>query len=525
MNQVQIVRVVVASPVDVQAERDALAAVIDDLNKSLAIDRALRLELVRWETDASPGFHPKGPQWLIDSFLRIDEADVVIGIFWKRFGTPVDDASSGTAHELRLAHDAWSTKGKPQVMVYFRDSPYAPKTKEETDQWGYVLKFKSEFPREGLWWAYSDLAEFERLLRVHLMRFVSGVFPLENRDDYLDRYSRLIQLARQEIILSASKFHRSEDRPEAARINHAIRNAVERGVSVRMLTADGWDRLPAAIELQNDVGAEVRFDKALHLADLNYLCVDGRNVILASRKPSPNSGTYFRSTSSVEIQGSSLATALQREFEDRWNALTTQTLQEHLKEALPGMIRASSVEAVARVLGMPREFVESCQRLKPSIILLIGRPGSGKTTVAAKLRDVIVSNGVFTRVLHLDDMAHMKAIFGSPRDSGKRFEKVETGGFFILDSSVYDEGLEFLANQVPQNSEKYDLLIIEFARNSYTRALQILLQRGVHPDLVIYLDVSLTTALERNLLRARRTEGTIISFRKKRCTKHMQPMT
>jgi tetratricopeptide (TPR) repeat protein len=50
MSSLQILRIVVASPGDVQAERDALAIVVEELNRGIATDRGLRLELGRWET-------------------------------------------------------------------------------------------------------------------------------------------------------------------------------------------------------------------------------------------------------------------------------------------------------------------------------------------------------------------------------------------------------------------------------------------------------------------------------------------
>lgn len=77
MNQVRILRIVVASPGEVQAERDILPAVIEELNSGIARDRDLRLELARWETDAYPGFHLDGPQELIDSVLRIEDCDIL----------------------------------------------------------------------------------------------------------------------------------------------------------------------------------------------------------------------------------------------------------------------------------------------------------------------------------------------------------------------------------------------------------------------------------------------------------------
>ena len=68
---------------------------------------------MRWETDAYPGFHPEGPQGLIDAILRIEDCDILIGIFWKRFGTPVSDACSGTAHEFQRAYEAWQEHQRP----------------------------------------------------------------------------------------------------------------------------------------------------------------------------------------------------------------------------------------------------------------------------------------------------------------------------------------------------------------------------------------------------------------------------
>jgi hypothetical protein len=77
MAEVQIIRVVVASPGDVQVERTALLAVFEELNKGIARDRGLRLELARWETNAYPGSHAEGPQGLIDAILRIENCDVL----------------------------------------------------------------------------------------------------------------------------------------------------------------------------------------------------------------------------------------------------------------------------------------------------------------------------------------------------------------------------------------------------------------------------------------------------------------
>jgi hypothetical protein len=174
---VGLLRVVVASPSDVQPERDAVAQVVDEFNRGIARDRMLRLELYRWETDAYPGFHPEGPQGLIDSELQIPDCDLLVGIFWRRFGTPTKDSASGTEHEFRLAYEAWQQNRRPQIMMYFNQRPYAPKTKAEADQWGLVLEFKSNFPEEGLWWPYRGTRQFKDIFREHLTKFVLELVP------------------------------------------------------------------------------------------------------------------------------------------------------------------------------------------------------------------------------------------------------------------------------------------------------------------------------------------------------------
>lgn len=172
----------VASPNDVQAERDALPSVIEEVNRGVAAELGLHLVLSRWETDTHPGFHSEGPQGLIDPILNITDCDLLIGIFWKRFGTPTADGKTGTEHELSLAHEARQKKGSPQIFVYFNLKPYLPKSKAEADQWGQVIEFKDKFPKEALWWPYKGKAEFEKLVRNHLVNYIRNLTYVKERD-------------------------------------------------------------------------------------------------------------------------------------------------------------------------------------------------------------------------------------------------------------------------------------------------------------------------------------------------------
>ena len=87
MTTLKQLRVVIASPSDVKEEREALDKVIERVNRNTAEGLDLVLKAVRWETDSYPGFHMDGPQGQIDLIIKIEDCDILICIFWKRFGS------------------------------------------------------------------------------------------------------------------------------------------------------------------------------------------------------------------------------------------------------------------------------------------------------------------------------------------------------------------------------------------------------------------------------------------------------
>lgn len=174
--RVRILRVVIASPGDVKSERGCVQRVLTELNRGLARQLGLRLEAWMWETDAFPGFHADGPQGRIDASMDVETADIVVGIFWMRFGTPVKDAKSGTEHELRRARAAWKQSGSPHVMVYFNDKPVSPGSVQEFDQFREVRAFRDEIGHEALYWTYKGSKQFEEAFRKHLELYLRETY-------------------------------------------------------------------------------------------------------------------------------------------------------------------------------------------------------------------------------------------------------------------------------------------------------------------------------------------------------------
>lgn len=172
-----------SSPSDVPEERKCLERVINELNDTVALLCGFRIELRKFETHSLPGLNGLGPQGQIDRTLKYVECDLLIGIFWTRFGSPVYDADSGTEHEIRNAIGLWERKNTPQVMLYFRMDPFLPRTKADLDQYDKVFSFKDEFAKKGLYQTYAGASAFEALARTDIAKYIITQQPQHSSDE------------------------------------------------------------------------------------------------------------------------------------------------------------------------------------------------------------------------------------------------------------------------------------------------------------------------------------------------------
>jgi len=173
--QETILTVFVASPSDVDEERNCLEEVIRELNTAWARELSIRLDLVRWETHAYPSFG-EDPQAVINQQIP-DDYDLFIGLMWYRFGTPTGRSGSGTQEEFKRAKERFDSDSSAlQLMMYFKDAPAPlPPSKLDHNQLAKVGEFRSSLGEEGaLYWSFVTVDEFEKLVRLHLTRFVQA---------------------------------------------------------------------------------------------------------------------------------------------------------------------------------------------------------------------------------------------------------------------------------------------------------------------------------------------------------------
>jgi len=213
---IQPLNLIVVSPGDVQAEREAMDEVVADLNRIISSQFGLELRVLRWETDAYPSFHLDGPQGHIDEVLQIDNCDIMVGIFWKRFGTPTKDANSGTEHELGRAYSAWKASGgkRPQVMMYFKDKKYECQDDAERQQLALVEAYKKRVSAEAIWWGYKSKSKFQQLVRDHLLMYLlknagdlggRSYRVIKSWEDLLACYGQIVNEAQKSIYITGSR--------------------------------------------------------------------------------------------------------------------------------------------------------------------------------------------------------------------------------------------------------------------------------------------------------------------------------
>ncbi|WP_019281408.1 DUF4062 domain-containing protein [Vibrio anguillarum] len=155
----EVHRILIASPGDVEKERNQISNTINDWNCVHSESHGKVLLPVRWETHAKPG--AGRAQELINEQI-VKKCDILIGVFWTRLGSPTGEHASGTVEEI----EEFLAAGKP-VMLYFsgKDIP----NDVDLEQLQLLRNFKKEMQNKCLFFEYKDLIE----LKEHISRHVS----------------------------------------------------------------------------------------------------------------------------------------------------------------------------------------------------------------------------------------------------------------------------------------------------------------------------------------------------------------
>jgi len=152
-----IFRVFIASPSDVQKERDLAVDVVTQWNATHSLDKSAILEAVRIETHAraESGDHP---QTIINRQL-LEYCDFLIAIFWSKLGTETEKAVSGTVEEITEFSRLVDAEN---VMIFFSEKNI-PQQAGGFD-FERLKEFKELMQKKSLYIPYKDESEFRHNL-------------------------------------------------------------------------------------------------------------------------------------------------------------------------------------------------------------------------------------------------------------------------------------------------------------------------------------------------------------------------
>lgn len=131
------------------------------------------------------------------------------------------------------------------------------------------------------------------------------------------------------------------------------------------------------------------------------------------------------------------------------------------------------------------------------IVFALGRPGSGKSTGAHHLTEIAWKKRLSAIRIGDYDILHQ----WFQEDTQHRFKPAGYGGFDVVDFSVLDDALRELKREVERRIERvqaYDdqLIIIEFARNNYCKALEVFDAGILKQAHFVYVDADVQTCIK-----------------------------
>lgn len=168
MPKAEVLTIFLASPGDVEAEREQARQVIEDINRTIGQEKKVRFDVVGWETNAYPSYGSDGQDIINQQIADMAKYDLFLGILWNRFGQPTPRAGSGTEEEFDRAAASYSQTRRPDIMFYFNQVPSNLTSLRDAEQKMKVLQFKEKVRSGGLTWDYDGVQDFRIQFQRHL---------------------------------------------------------------------------------------------------------------------------------------------------------------------------------------------------------------------------------------------------------------------------------------------------------------------------------------------------------------------
>lgn len=168
--KITVYDLLISCPSDVSPYVEYLKTAIYYFNDHYGRRNNIGIRPIYWSKDTYSTMG-KSPQNEINQQI-VKKSDMVVSVFWTRFGTKTDKYDSGTEEEI----EQFINENK-QVFLYFMNKTLEP-DKIDFEQYEKVINFKEKHRQDGLYFTVSDEIELARKfyedLELHFDSIIKG---------------------------------------------------------------------------------------------------------------------------------------------------------------------------------------------------------------------------------------------------------------------------------------------------------------------------------------------------------------
>ena len=167
---IQVYDLLISCPSDVSSYVEMLEKEINHFNNFYGRFNDIIIRTKYWSRDS---FSEIGntPQETLNKQI-VDNSDLILAVFWTRFGTPTENYGSGTEEEIERF-----ISEKKQVFLYFLDKPVNP-SKLDFEQYNKLNGFKEKYKSQGIYFTVEDednlTSKFKDNLELYFDSIVRG---------------------------------------------------------------------------------------------------------------------------------------------------------------------------------------------------------------------------------------------------------------------------------------------------------------------------------------------------------------
>lgn len=167
---IKVFDMLISCPSDVSGYVELLERKINHFNNYFGRKNDVIIRCRYWSNDTYSEFGDS-PQKLVDKQI-VDSSDMVVAVFWTRFGTATENYGSGTEEEIeRMLSD------NKQVFLYFLDKPVSL-SQIDLSQYAKIQEFMEKHKKDGIYFSVPDenalASKFEDNLELYFDSLIRG---------------------------------------------------------------------------------------------------------------------------------------------------------------------------------------------------------------------------------------------------------------------------------------------------------------------------------------------------------------